>query len=113
MRRLLLLIVALLAISVPPAAFAAGTPAPAAAAAAQSAGVISGKVTSIDYQQGGLTVATSRGSVDVATMPTTSVQSSDPGYHAITDVTRGSVVQIYTARVAGKLVAQIIRLVKR
>ena len=75
--------------------------------------VIQGRVTSIDYQQGALTVATSRGEVAVATMPTTSVQSQDPGYHTITDVQKGSTVQIYAAHVAGKLVAQIIRLVKR
>ena len=89
---------------------AAKTPAPADA---QSGAVIAGRVTSIDYQQGMLTVATGNGPVDVATMPTTSVQSSEPGYHAITDVTRGSTVQIFTARIAGKLVAEIIRLVKR
>ena len=106
-------ILAALVVATVPAVAAAGTPAPAVAQAAQNGGVVQGRVTSVDYQQGALTVATERGAVDVATMPTTSVQGSDPGYHALTDVQKGSTVQIYTARVGGKLVAQIIRLVKR
>jgi len=104
---------------VPAAAFAA-TPAPSASptAAAQSStphdgGVIEGKVTSVDYQRGVVTVeSTTQGRVDVTTMPTTSVQSSDPGYHTLTDVSKGSKVQIFISKTAGKLVAQIIRLIK-
>jgi len=104
---------------VPTAALAgpAPAPAPSAPAAAESdarnGGVIFGKVTNVDYQSGVVTVdSTTHGKVDVSTMPTTSVQSDDPGYHTLTDVSRGSKVQIFISRTAGKLVAQIIRLLK-
>ena len=100
---------------VPSAALAAPSPPPSAGptAAARDGGVIVGKVTSIDYSRGVVTVdSTTQGRVDVSTMPTTSVQSSDPGYHTLTDVSKGSKVQIFISKTAGKLVAQIIRLVK-
>ena len=100
---------------VPAAAQAAPSPAPSAAAtaAAREGGVIVGKVTNVDYSRGVVTVeSTTQGRVDVSTMPTTSVQSDDPGYHSITDVAKGSKVQIFISKTAGKLVAQIIRLIK-
>ncbi|HEY6237523.1 MAG TPA: hypothetical protein VIW69_20655 [Candidatus Elarobacter sp.] len=103
---------------VPAAAFAAPTPAATPTAVAQSSsahdgGVIEGKVTNVDYQRGVVTVdSTTQGRVDVATMPTTSVQSDEPGYHTLTDVSKGSKVQIFISKTAGKLVAQIIRLIK-
>jgi len=102
---------------VPAAAFAApappASPATTAPSIARDGGVIEGKVTNVDYARGIVTVdSTSQGKVDVATMPTTSVQSDDPGYHALTDVSKGSKVQIFISKTAGKLVAQIIRLIK-
>jgi hypothetical protein len=102
---------------VPAAAWAAPTPAASPTAVAQGAphdgGVIEGKVTNVDYQRGVVTVdSTTQGRVDVATMPTTSVQSDDPGYHTLTDVSKGSKVQIFISKTAGKVVAQIIRLIK-
>ena len=45
-------------------------------------------------------------------MPSTSVQSDDPGYHTLTDVAKGSKVQIFISKSAGKAIAQIIRLIK-
>ena len=102
---------------VPATAFAAPAATPSASPAAQSGaqdgGVIEGKVTNVDYSRGIVTVdSTRQGKVDVATMPTTSVQSDDPGYHTLTDVSKGSKVQIFVSKTAGKLVAQIIRLIK-
>ena len=104
---------------IPAAALAAPPPSPvasatvAAAAPARDGGVIEGRVSSVDYQRGIVTVdSTTQGRVDVSTMPTTSVQSDDPGYHTLTDVSRGSRVRIFISKVAGKIVAQIIRLVK-
>jgi len=102
---------------IPAAALAAPAPAASPTAAAQSSahdgGVIEGKVTNVDYQRGVVTVdSTTQGRVDVATMPSTSVQSDDPGYHTLTDVSKGSKVQIFISKTAGKLVAQIIRLIK-
>jgi Cu/Ag efflux protein CusF len=98
-------------------ALAAPSPTPTASAAAQpdarNGGVVEGRVTNVDYQKGVVTIdSTNQGKLDVATMPTTSVQSDDPGYHALSDVAKGSKVQIFISRTAGKLVAQIIRLLK-
>ncbi len=100
---------------VPSAVLASPTPAPAPAAApeARDGGVLEGRVADVDYQRGIVTVdSTTRGRIAVATMPTTSVQSSDPGYHTLTDVSKGSKVQIFISKAAGKIVAQIIRLLK-
>jgi hypothetical protein len=92
------------------------SPSPVAAATdsdVREGGVIEGRVASIDYQRGALSVDTSRqGRVEVSVMPSTTVQSSDPGYHTLSDVSRGSKVQIFISRSAGRLVAQIIRLIK-
>ena len=117
--RRLVAVFALAVFGFPTAALAGPAPAPAPSATvaveseARSGGVIVGKVTNVDYQSGVVTVdSTTRGRVDVSTMPTTSVQSDDPGYHTLTDVSRGSKVQIFISRTAGKLVAQIIRLIK-
>lgn len=98
-----------------PAAPATAVPSPAATAPsdARTGGTIEGRVTNVDYQSGVVTVdSTTQGKVDVATMPTTSVQSDDPGYHTLTDVSKGSKVKIFISKTAGKIVAQIIRLIK-
>ena len=101
-----------------PATVVAGgkTPAPTASPQAddqaRDGGVLEGRVTNVDYHSGVISVDSKQGKVDVATMPSTSVQSNDPGYHTLTDVSKGSKVQIFISRTAGKLVAQIIRLIK-
>jgi hypothetical protein len=102
---------------VPAVAAAAPSPAPSATATANAAprdgGVIEGRVTNVDYARGVVTVdSTNQGRVDVTTMPTTSVQSDDPGYHTLTDVSKGSRVRIFISKVAGKAIAQIIKLIK-
>ncbi len=120
MRRPLVFLVLAL-VFLPGAVRAAATPPPSAGPTAtataggdvQNGGVIEGTVTAVDYQKGTLNVDTGKGGVEVALMPSTSVQSSDPGYHAISDVSKGSRVQIFTSKSAGRLIAQIIRLIKR
>ena len=108
----LLLIPAAALAAPPPSPGASATPA-TAPAPARDGGVIEGRVSSVDYQRGIVTVdSTTQGRVDISTMPTTSVQSDDPGYHTLTDVSRGAKVRIFISKVAGKVVAQIIRLVK-
>ena len=90
------------------------SPSPAGTAVAQSTdtGVVEGRVMTVDYQRGIVNVEDAQHhAVSVSVTPTTSVQADDPGYHALSDVARGSRVQIFTARNAGRLVAQIIRLV--
>ena len=103
---------------IPVSAPAAPSATPTATAQAdervRDAGLIDGIVTNVDYSRGTFTVDTkNQGKIDVLVMPTTSVQTSDPGYHTFTDVSKGWRVQIFASRVAGKLVAQIIRIVKR
>jgi hypothetical protein len=90
----------------------APSPSAAAAAEVQNGGIIEGTVTGIDYQRGIVNVGTPRGAVEISVMPTTSVLSSDPGYHAISDVAKGARVQIFTSKVGGRFVAQMIRLTK-
>jgi hypothetical protein len=100
------------------AALAAPPPSPTASATATAqpsrsdGGVIEGRVTNVDYARGVVTVESTQGRVDVTTMPTTSVQSDDPGYHTLTDVSKGSRVRIFISKTAGKVIAQIIKLVK-
>lgn len=107
-----------LGLVVTPAAVLAGGKAPAPTASPQAddqardGGVLEGRVTNVDYNRGVISVDSKQGKVDIATMPSTSVQSNDPGYHTLTDVSKGSKVQIFISRTAGKLVAQIIRLIK-
>jgi hypothetical protein len=119
MRPVPLVVLLLSVVSIPLAAQADPRPAPASPAAAatdadaRDGGVIEGRVMTIDYQRGTLSVDTSRqGRMDVSVMPSTTVQSSDPGYHTLSDVSRGSKVQIFISKSAGKLIAQIIRLIK-
>jgi hypothetical protein len=118
MPRFASLVLALGLVLAPAAGFAAPkTPAPTASPQAESGardgGVIEGRVTNVDYNRGVISVdSTTQGKLDVSTMPSTSVQSGDPGYHTLTDVSKGSKVQIFISKTAGKLVAQIIRLIK-
>jgi len=117
MPRFVVAVIVLGLFSVPAAALAAPAPSPSATAVAQApardGGVLEGRVTNVDYSRGVVTVdSTTQGRVDVSTMPTTSVQSDDPGYHTLTDVSKGSKVRIFISKTAGKVVAQIIRLIK-
>ncbi|HEX3466007.1 MAG TPA: hypothetical protein VHS78_18310 [Candidatus Elarobacter sp.] len=119
MLRLVVAVSVLGLFSVPAAALAGPSPAPTAVATTngqaqpRDGGVIEGRVTNVDYARGVVTVdSTNQGRVDVTTMPTTSVQSDDPGYHTLTDVAKGSRVRIFISKTAGKAVAQIIKLLK-
>ncbi|HZO94237.1 MAG TPA: hypothetical protein VFB22_10780 [Candidatus Baltobacteraceae bacterium] len=120
MPRFLVVLAVLAYGTVPVVVSAAPSPPPSAKAtavadaSARDAGVIEGRVTHVDYARNVISVdSPAQGKVDLSVMPTTSIQGADPGYHAITDVSKGSKVRIFAARIAGKLVAQIIHLVKR
>ncbi|HYZ16936.1 MAG TPA: hypothetical protein VE591_11065 [Candidatus Acidoferrum sp.] len=103
----------LVAQAAPTAAPPTGSPEASAQADPRDGGVIEGRVTSVDYQRGTLSVDTSKqGKMDVSVMPSTSVQSSDPGFHTLADVSKGSKVQIFISKSAGRAIAQIIRLIK-
>lgn len=78
---------------------------------ARDGGVIEGRITSVDYRASTLTVLVPRrGQVALTVMPSTSIQTNDPGYHAITDLRPGERVQIWSSVSAGRYIAQIIRI---
>jgi hypothetical protein len=87
-----------------------GSDAPPQSAPKASGGVISGHVTSVDYQRGLLGVMSSGHRVDVTVLPSTSIQGKGSGYHSIAEIARGAQVEIFTSVSAGKVTAQIIRL---
>ena len=87
------------------------TPAPStapsrAAEHPRDGGIISGKLTSVDFQRNFIVV----NKMEIAVMPSTQIQGNDPGYHVFTDLKPGMSVQVYTSQVAGKYIAQIITL---
>jgi hypothetical protein len=99
-----------LAAAAAPAAGPSASPS-AASDQAQNGGTITGKVTTINYQQSRLGVdAPGRGHIEVSVMPSTSIQGKDSEYHAFTDLKTGQHVQILSSIADGKYVAQIIRI---
>jgi hypothetical protein len=87
------------------------TPAPSASAAPvaehpRDGGIITGKITSVDFVRN--VIAVNKTAITV--MPSTQIQGNDPGYHSITDLRLGMSVEVYTSQVAGKYIAQIITL---
>jgi ribosomal protein S1 len=88
-----------------------GGPTPAASATPASehprdGGIISGKITGIDYRRSIISV----NRMEITVMPSTQIQGSDPAYHAITDLKTGMSVDVYTSQIGGKFIAQIITL---
>lgn len=114
----MLRLLSVLALCAAPLVATAATPAPPASNGSPAAeekprdgGLIEGKITGIDFRRGILNVdSPSRGRLEVTVMPSTSIQTKVPGYHAITDLRSGDRVEIYSSLSAGKYVAQIIRI---
>jgi hypothetical protein len=77
---------------------------------AQDAGVINGVVQGVDYGSGGLLLDTPHGRVVVQVTPSTSIFRGHSGYAALTDLGRGTKVQVFVSNIAGRLIAQIIRI---
>jgi len=104
------LVSSLFAVSARAVADPKDTPAPAVTPAAadhpHDGGIISGKITSVDYRRNFMIV----NRTDIVLMPSTQIQGSDPGYRVITDLKPGMSVDVYTSLVAGKYIAQIITL---
>lgn len=80
------------------------------AAPKPSAGIVSGQVTSVDYQRGLLAVLSGGRKIDVTVLPSTNIQGKGGGYHSIAEIVRGAQVEIFTSIAEGKYTAQIIRL---
>ena len=94
------------ALAAPPDSPAPAGSASPAAEHARDGGIISGKITSVDYQRNIIAV----NKTAIIVMPSTQIQGNDPGYHAISDLKPGMSVEVYTSQVAGKYIAQIINL---
>ncbi|MGZ3496260.1 MAG: hypothetical protein ACXWNK_02550 [Vulcanimicrobiaceae bacterium] len=77
---------------------------------AQDAGVITGVVQGVDYGSGSLLLDTPRGRIVVQVTPSTSIFRGRSGYAALTDLGRGARVQVFVSNIAGRLIAQIIRI---
>lgn len=77
---------------------------------AQDAGVITGVVQGVDYSSGGLLLDTPHGRIVVQVTPSTSIFRGRSGYAALTDLGRGTRVQVFVSNIAGRLIAQIIRI---
>ena len=98
-----------LAFVLPPVAAFAASPAPVTSEKPRDGGVIEGKITTVDYQRDMLAVdVTGRGRVEVTLMPSTSVQSRDGSYHAVSDLKPGLRVKVFSSLVSGRYVAQIV-----
>jgi hypothetical protein len=106
------LLTVLAATAVLPIAVASQTtsPAPALESKPSNGGIISGQVTSVDYQRGILGVKSGGKNVDVIVLPSTNIQGHGNGYHSIAEIVRGDRVDIFTSLADGKYTAQIIRL---
>ena len=71
--------------------------------------VIVGTVVGIDYGSAALMVATNRGIVPVAVTPSTNIFRGS-SYASFADLGRGAHVEIDAADIAGRLIAQLIRI---
>jgi hypothetical protein len=101
-----------------PAATAVATaPLPTSSAedalAAKSAGTIQGRVTSIDYHPGLMTVDVAQGGMkktyDVLVVPGTNIQGAKD-FHTIADLKKGARVEVLMSRHGTTYTAQIIRI---
>jgi len=72
-------------------------------------GVLAGTIAGVDYGSASILVSTPRGLVPVAVTPTTSIFRG-AAFASFADLTRGARVTIDFSVVAGRLVAQIIRI---
>lgn len=77
---------------------------------ASDRGVITGSIVGVDYANGAVVLATNRGRVEIQVTPSTSIFFGNHGYATLSDLTRGSRVQVFVSQIDGRLVAQIIRI---
>jgi len=87
------------------------TASPSAEAAHHDAGRVSGTIIGVDYQNAVITLgAAGRGKIDIAVLPSTQIQGKDSGYHAISDLKRGTRVDVDMSESGGHYTAQIIKI---
>lgn len=77
---------------------------------ASDRGVITGSIVGVDYANGAMILATNRGRVEIQVTPSTTIFFGNHGYATLSDLARGSRVQVFVSQIDGRLVAQIIRI---
>lgn len=77
---------------------------------ASDRGVITGSIVGVDYANGAMVLATNRGRVEIQVTPSTTIFFGNHGYATLSDLARGSRVQVFVSQIDGRLVAQIIRI---
>lgn len=77
---------------------------------ARNAGVLEGRVVSVDHAHGMMTVQSAHGRFDVMVLPSTNIQGHDGDFHTIADLYRGQLVRIFMSRRDGVYFAQLIHL---
>jgi len=78
-------------------------------AAARSHAVVSGRVVGIDFATASILVETPHGRVPIAVTPSTNIYRGG-GFVSFAEIGRGSHVDVDVSEIAGRLVAQIIRI---
>lgn len=78
-------------------------------AAARSHAVVSGRVVGIDFATASILVETSHGRVPIAVTPSTNIFRGED-FVSFAEIGRGSRVDVDVSEIAGRLVAQIIRI---
>ncbi len=77
---------------------------------ASDRGVLSGSIVGVDYSDGAMVLATKSGRVQIQVTPSTNIFFGNHGYATLSDLARGSRVQVFVSEIDGRLVAQIIRI---
>ncbi len=74
-------------------------------------GVLHGRIVGVDYSNGSLVLTTGHGRTEaVQVTPGTSIFFGRDGFATLSDLTRGRMVDVFVSQIAGRLVAQIIRI---
>jgi hypothetical protein len=81
------------------------------AARSRNAGSIEGVVTAVDYRKGIITLQSpGRGKLDVIVLPSTTFEGRNSDFQAISDVVRGTKIEILASQRADFYIAQVVRL---
>lgn len=73
-------------------------------------GVVRGRIVGVDYSDGSLVLSNGRGRSEVQVTPGTNIFFGRDGFATLSDLTPGRMVDVFVSQIAGRLVAQIIRI---
>jgi hypothetical protein len=81
-----------------------------ARSASRNAGVLEGRVVSVDRERGMMTIQSAHGRYDVVVLPSTNIQGHDGAFHTIADLERGQLVRVFMSQREGIYFAQFIHM---